>query len=193
MLEFDDLNIEQTVYFYKVVHCDWNWETSDLNETEYIEGFGTNEVYNYTYSFNTRQDYTHFWLILPNNDLKFKLSGNYIIQIFEDNDPNKLVLTRRIMVFENEVPIKITVKATAVVAERDTKQEIDFTVSTGRLNLFNVYEEIHAVILQNMRWDNAITNLQPKFLKGTELIYDFEKTNSFDVRIYFLMMKVTAR
>ena len=50
MLEFDDLNIEQTVYFYKVVHCDWNWETSDLNETEYIEGFGTNEVYNYTYS-----------------------------------------------------------------------------------------------------------------------------------------------
>ena len=180
MLEFDDLNIEQTIYFYKVVHCSWNWETSDLNENDYIEGFGTNEVYNYTYSFNTRKDYTHFWLILPNNDLKFKLSGNYIIQIFEDNNPDKLVLTRRIMVFENEVPIKMTVKASAVVAERDTKQEVDFTASTGRLNLFNVYEEIHAVILQNMRWDNAITNLQPKFLKGNELIYDFEKTNSFD-------------
>ena len=180
MLEFDDLNDEQSVYIYKVVHCSWEWETSDLNEFEYIAGFGTNEVYNSIYSVNTRQDYTHFWLTLPNYDIQFKLSGNYIIQVFEFNNPDSLVLTQRVMIFENEVPINIKVKATAVVADRDTKQEIDFTVSTGRLKLFNVFEEIHAVVLQNMRWDNAITNLQPKFLKGNQLIYDFEKANSFD-------------
>lgn len=179
-LEFDDLNDEQSIYFYRVVHCNWEWETSDLLQNDYVDGFGTNEIYNSTYSINTLQDYTHYWLTLPNYDLKFKLSGNYIIQVFENNNPDDLVLTQRVMVFENEVPISIEVKATAVVADRDTKQEIDFTVSTGRLKLFNVFEEIHAVVLQNFRWDNAITNLQPKFLKGNQLIYDFEKANSFD-------------
>jgi hypothetical protein len=180
MLEFDDLNNEQSVYFYKVVHCNWKWETSDLTEHDYIDGFGTNEVYNAEFSINTRQEYTHFWLVLPNYDLQFKLSGNYIIMVFENNNPDELVLTQRVMVFENEVSMSIKVKATGVVSDREIKQEIDFTVNTGRLKLFNVFEEIHAVVLQNMRWDNAITNLQPKFLNGSQLIYDFEKENSFD-------------
>ena len=179
-LEFDDLNDLQSIYFYKVIHCTWDWKTSDLNRNDYVDGFGSNEIYNSNYSFNTLQDYTHFSVTLPNNYLDFKLSGNYLIQVFTDNNPDSLVLTQRIMVYENETPVSVKVKATAVVADRETKQEVDFTVNTGRLKLFNVFDEIHVVLLQNMRWDNAITNLQPKFLNGNQLIYDFEKENSFD-------------
>lgn len=180
VLEFDDLNSEETVYFYKVIHCTWDWETSDIRETDYMKGFPVNEIYDYTYSFNTRVDYIHYALPLPNQDFEFVYSGNYIIKVFEDNDPSKVVLTRRIMVYEQEAPIDIRVKASSVVSERDVAQEVDFTVGTGRLNLFNVYDEIHTVVMQNMRWDNAKMNLQPKFMRGSELIYDHEQINSFN-------------
>lgn len=180
IIAFDDLTREQSTYYYRIFHCTWDWETSDMIESDYLEGFNTNELYTYEYSFNTNQDYIHYELTLPNNDLRIKRSGNYIVQIFENNDPNALVLTRRIMVYEPETIIQAKVKTTSVVADRETQQEIDFNVSTGRLKLYNVYEEIHAVILQNQRWDNAKMSLKPKFLKGNQLIYDFEKVNNFN-------------
>jgi hypothetical protein len=34
--------------------------------------------------------------------------------------------------------------------------------------------------MQNTRWDNAIVDLQPKFIKGNELVYDFEEKSTFE-------------
>lgn len=179
-LSFDDLNVEQSNYFYSIVHCNANWEESDLPLNDYMNGFNENELYNYAYSINTLQDFTHFSLELPNQDVELLLSGNYIIKVFEGLDHNKIVLTQRFMLYENEAKIKINVKASSVVADRDFKQEVDFDVNVGSLKVYNPYDEIKVIVLQNSRWDNAISNLQPKFIKGSQLVYDFEEKSSFD-------------
>jgi hypothetical protein len=145
-----------------------------------MTGFNENELYNYSYSVNTLQDYTHFDLDLPNRDVEFLVSGNYIIKVIEGMDQEKVVITQRFMVYENEATVKIKVKSSSVVADRDYRQEVDFNVNVGRLSVFNPFEEIKVVVMQNNRWDNAIIGLQPKFIKGSELIYDFEEKSSFD-------------
>ncbi|MEL6719902.1 MAG: type IX secretion system plug protein domain-containing protein, partial [Bacteroidota bacterium] len=38
-LSFDDLDYDVQNYFYRVVHCDMDWEVSGLSELEYIDGF----------------------------------------------------------------------------------------------------------------------------------------------------------
>lgn len=177
---FDDLNDEQSAYYYSLVHCDANWKTSDLILNDYMKGFGENELYDYDYSRITLQDYTHFSLELPNRDLEILVSGNYIITVFEGMDHSKLILSQRFIVYETEVIVNINVKSSSVVADRDYRQEVDFTVRVGRLSVFNPYDEIKVVVMQNMRWDNAIYGLQPKFIKGSELVYDFEERSSFD-------------
>ena len=177
---FDDLNDEQSTYYYSIQHCTSDWESSDIQLFDYMKGFNENELYEYSYSVNTLQDYTHFSLELPNREVELLLSGNYIIKVFEGMDQSKLVLTQRFIIYENEVSIKINVKTSSVVADKDYRQEVDFTVNTGRLKVFNPFEEIKVLVMQNMRWDNAIYGLQPKFIKGSELIYDFEEKSSFD-------------
>ncbi len=41
------------------------------------------------------------------------------------------------------------------------------------------YTDAHLVILQNGRWDNALTTLKPKYINGPVYNYDFEEGNLF--------------
>ena len=51
-LSFDDLRRENSIYNYTVIHCDANWEKSDLEQNEYIEGFFEDELFDFEYSSN---------------------------------------------------------------------------------------------------------------------------------------------
>ena len=53
-------------------------------------------------------------------------------------------------------------------------QEIDFIVNHEKMPLRNPKQEIHAVVLQNGRWDNAITQISPLFIRGTQLVFDYQ-------------------
>src|SRR5690606_29702553 len=42
------------------------------------------------------------------------------------------------------------------------------------------YDNIKVVLMQNYRWDNAITGLVPRYINGTLLDYNYEEENVFD-------------
>ena len=178
-LSFDDLSGEYKSLYYTVVHCNAKWEPSNCAVTDYIEGFTEQSISNYSFSRNTLQKYTHYETSLPHESFRVLLSGNYIVKVYEDSDQEKLVLTRRFMVYENKVTLTGDVHAPTIVADRNYKQEIDFTVSYTTDEITNPFQEIYPVILQNGRWDNAVTGLQPQFLMNQELRYDYEDVNVF--------------
>ena len=62
---FDDLSSETNSYTYKIVHCDPDWNNSNLSSFTYLTGFFSNPLDNYEYSFNTVVPYTRFTLNLP--------------------------------------------------------------------------------------------------------------------------------
>lgn len=74
---FDDLSSETNSYTYKIVHCDPDWNNSNLSSFTYLTGFFSNPLDNYEYSFNTVVPYTRFTLNLPNEEVGIKLSGNF--------------------------------------------------------------------------------------------------------------------
>src|SRR5690606_23417006 len=41
------------------------------------------------------------------------------------------------------------------------------------------FGEIHVAMLQNMRWDDLRTGFKPRFMRGTELVYDFPEQGLF--------------
>src|SRR5450759_2428484 len=69
ILEFDDLADETTHYTYTLIHCSAGWEPSDLVNTEYLSGLPENEIRDYRFSRNALQNYKHYRLSLPNDDV----------------------------------------------------------------------------------------------------------------------------
>ena len=57
---FDDLSSETNSYTYKIVHCDPDWNNSNLSSFTYLTGFFSNPLDNYEYSFNTVVPYTRY-------------------------------------------------------------------------------------------------------------------------------------
>ncbi len=179
-LHFDDLKSEFQIYSYKYIHCNANWEPSGLTKQEYLSGFFNGYIEDYKYSFNTLFRYINYSIKIPNQETQFTLSGNYLLVVYANNDEEDLVLSKRFYVVDKKVDIQSKIHIATLARYRDYKQEIDFTINHQNYNIQDPYSELKVVISQNRRWDNAITNLKPIFVRSPELIYNYEEENLFD-------------
>lgn len=179
-LAFDDFETSVKDLYYAIIHCDANWQPSGLMEQEYLDGFYTYNLTQYKFSFNTYQNYIHYRLELPNANTKIRRSGNYLVKIYMNNDPEQLVLTRRFQVYEDLVTINAQFKRPQDPEQRNYKQEIDFNVLYGSLNVPDPFSDLKIVVLQNNRWDNALRDLKPMFVKDKELVFDLDEPQIFN-------------
>jgi hypothetical protein len=179
ILQFDDLDADYKNYTYTIIHCDALWQPTNLMQFEFIDGFYEDRIEHYAFSRNTRTGFTNYWLEFPNRNMRPKISGNYILKVFVDGNENQVAFTRRFMVFEQNVIVEATVNQATDLNFRATHQEIDFIITTSRLAIANPYRDMKVVITQNGRWDNAITGLQPRMVRGNQFVFDYEQGNLF--------------
>lgn len=180
ILRFDDLGGGFENYYYSVTHCSFEWEPSGLLASEYLRGFQEISITEISQSFNTVQNYTHYEASWPNDMSQPLLSGNYLLKVYAEGQQDAPVFTRRIVVTEQLTRFRPNVRAATVVSERRYRQEVDFDLIQAEFKIYEPYRDLHVAILQNHRWDNTITDLQPVFMKGNELVYDFDEENNFD-------------
>ncbi len=179
-LMFDDLDGESKNYRFTIIHCDARWNPTDrLLQSEYINGFFDDNINDYQYSKNTIQKYVHYELIFPTENLKPSKSGNYLLKVFLDYDQNNVVLTKRFMVIDEKINILPDIHHATIINDYNYKQEIDFSIQTPGYQIINPYNDLKVVLLQNDRWDNAITKLKPLYVKDNELVYDYDQDNVF--------------
>ncbi len=176
-LSFDDLNADEYDYSYKIEHCDMNWELSNLMESEFIDGYAEERIRNYENSFNTLQPYTHYKVVLPNENTRLKISGNYIISILDEN--SDVVFKRKFVVYRPQVRVGVAIFKSRDISYLNTKQAVEFTINHPNLLINNPSEEIFPVIIQNGNWQTAIKGLKPQFYRGTQLLYKYNKETSF--------------
>lgn len=180
MLEFDDLDADFKYYYYTVIHCNADWTPSEgISQFDYLDGFLEEEITDYEYSQNVTVPYTHYRLSLPNKYTKFKLSGNYLLKIYLNNDPNDLVITRRFMVTEEMVTAMMRPQKSSDVSTLATHQEVAVTVKHKDFRIANPANELRVVVLQNGRWDNAKLISEPTFQMAEELIFNSPGQISF--------------
>lgn len=178
-VHFDDMENDFRDFYYTVVHCEWNWGISDLDQSDYLTGFYENQISEYDQSFNTIIDYTHYSFEFPNDMCGLKMSGNYLLVVYEDNDLENLLFTHRFVVYEELITVSSKVKEPTIVGDRRYNQEVDITLFHQEYPIHNPYNDLHICILQNNRWDNAITSLEPRFVKDKEIVFDYEEENNF--------------
>ena len=178
-LKFDELSDGVTNFVYTVTHCDEEWYPSRLVQSEYMEGFMENPINDYAASINTTTKYTNYLLSLPNENVRFLVSGNYLLSVFEEGKKDSPVLTRRFYVVEPLADIKGEVKKSTFEGFKGRDQEIDFDMTYSRIGIQDPRTEIKVVVMQNSRTDNCLTKLKPLFVRDNQLSYDLSRENVF--------------
>lgn len=179
-LGFDELTDESANYFYKFIHCDYNWQPSQLHESDYTDGFFYEQVSDFKPSFNTYQVFYHYSTIFPTPQMRITKSGNYIVMVYDNNAPDIPVITWRFRVIEPLVSITSNIHRATIIDQRNARQEIDFNIDYGDYRIQNPYADLKVVLQQNGRWDNCIKELKPLFMKAHELEYNYEEENVFN-------------
>lgn len=177
-LEFDLLNASNIDIRYEVILCTKNWEKSQLFANEYIKSIGIHRIENTQNSVNTSIPYVHYQATFPNENLRFLVSGNYIVQVFNDNS-NELLFQKRFMIIENLVKLDAEEKQPSIVEFMDTHQEIDVTITPFGFSIPNPENDLQITILQNGRWDNKVTLHKPSHISSDVLLFDYERENLF--------------
>nr|WP_320118373.1 DUF5103 domain-containing protein [uncultured Marinifilum sp.] len=179
LFSFDEINKDIQDYSYRIIHCDKNWYSSQLSEFDYIDGFTENQINNYEHSFNTNVNYVHYELKIPNKDIQLKLSGNYVIEVYEDFDPEKVIIRQRFMILDTKVELMGEIKHPIAIDKRETHQEVDFSILHSNFNIDNPHLDLHVILSQNDRLDGSERILKPIFIRKNELVFDYESENVF--------------
>ena len=178
LLTFDDLYADEADYYYRIEHCNYDWTPSNLVKNQYLDGLDNQRILQYDNSLASIQPYTAYRLELPNRFTRMRLSGNYILKIFDNTD--QIVFSRRFIIFNNAVNVGGIVKRPRDPKFLNTGQRIEFTVNAGDFELVNPLQEVKVSILQNSNFNTAIHNIRPQFVSGRQLIYKYEKETSFE-------------
>ncbi|MCX6350755.1 MAG: DUF5103 domain-containing protein [Bacteroidetes bacterium] len=178
-LHFDELVNNPKDYQFTIIHCDANWRPSQLIKSEFIEGMFTDYLSGYQVSTGTYKGYVHYRLAFPSQNMKPKISGNYLLKIFLDNEKN-VVITRRFYVVQKDMNVSGEMLRPSSPRYNDTKQQISFTINTNEMNVGDPFNDIKVVIRQNWRPDNELANLKPKYVEGKKLIYNYDDEALFD-------------
>ena len=182
-LTFDWLELggEQEIYEElnaKIIHCNADWRQSRLNSLDYLYEFNEFPITNEQLSFNTKVPFAHYRWVLP----KVKMPGNYVILVYEGSNEDNALFTKRFMVYDPLINIRAQVVRSSGVSDRDTRQQIEFTIDYQKLEVLNPYDDISVVVRQNQQWFNAVTDLKPTFVREDikELEYrQFDLENNF--------------
>lgn len=176
-LSFDVIGSNNEYFQYTLIHCDQAWQPTNMQQSLYLKGMSFDNINDFKFSTNTYVKYVHYNLLLPNDNMKPTIAGNYIVKVYRNFDETDLVLTRRFMVLNNQTKIAATAKPASLAEYRFTKQELNFTIDYNATLIPNPLQDIKVVILQNNRWDNALRDINPQFASNGKLDYNyFDKT-----------------
>lgn len=179
-IHFDDLSAKIKNYSYTYQLCDANWNVLDLNQLDYIQGFTQNRLNQYRASSIAQVRYIHYQALLPDKNCIPSKSGNYLFKVFMNGDTSKLAFTRRLLVFDNNIPVALKIAQPFNSQLMRTHQKVQFSIDKSKLNVLNPQQQIKVVVLQNYKWNTAVTGMQPQFMRNNIYEYNGERDFLFE-------------
>ena len=177
-LSFDDLYGDEADYYYTITQYNYDWSApSDLGKAEYLNGMDNQRIITYENSFNTLQLYSHYRQVFPNRFNQITKSGNYLISVL--NDENEIVFSRRIIIYEEQVAVGLSIRRARDFDSLNQKQNVEMSINYGDRILQNPIQNVKVTLFQNGNWKTSISNIKPQYTLGSELIYRYNKETQF--------------
>lgn len=178
VFKFDQLSSNPKNYQYTLVQCDEDWNPSRLATSEYMAGFQQNPINDYALSINTTIPFVNYRILLPNEDVKILVSGNYLLKVWEQGNMDKPLIVRQFYVTEKLAEIAGEVQKSPFEGYYGANQQVAFAVNFPNSLVTDPLNEIKTVVMQNSRRDNKLVLPKPTFIRQNQLVYE-DKANTF--------------
>ncbi len=170
-LHFDDMDADVKYYYYTLELRNADWSAVQMGYFDYIKGFTQQRINTYRVSSALLTRYTHYSAMLPDRNMVPTKSGNYVLKVFLNGDSSQLAFTRRILVVENRMAVATQIQQPFNQQAFRTHHRLLVNVSTKGIDIRYPQQQVHLYALQNFRWDNALQNIPPTYLKQDMLSF----------------------
>ena len=189
---FDEMSHTYHRYTYRVVHCNADWSQSELFPIDYLEGFNDQPIEDWQTSENTTQLYSHYQFYLPNDDVSLKVSGNYKVEVYDDEaDDDTPIALFGFLVVEPRVGIEAQVSSDTEIDRNATHQQVSFKVNYAGYDISSPATETKVRVFQNRRLDNFIDGIKPTYITSGQLEYVHNRELIFEAGNEFRRFEVT--
>ena len=175
-IDFDDLTHTYRRLTYRLVHCEADWKLSvGLFESDVVDGFiAGNTIDDVKESILTNTLYTHYHLDIPNDKCRPKLSGNYRLSVYDedDNSADRPLLTACFMLTEpaeSSMGVRLNITTQTDQSINREHQQAEMQVDYGNYMVSNPQQQIKTVVLQNRNWLDARWNSKPQYVMSNSL------------------------
>ena len=170
-ISFDDLTHAYRRYTYSIEHCEADWTASDqIFTSDYVEGFSEgNTIGPGEESVNTDTLYTHYRLTIPNAECSLKMSGNYRLTVYDEDNGNEKVLEAEFMVVEPLMQIGLGATTNTDIDLNDSHQQLSMSLNYGSERVTDPAGQIYTVVTQNNSAFGAKVNPKPNMVNNKGL------------------------
>lgn len=178
---FDELSHNYHRLTYHLEHCEADWTTSEeVFESDWLAGFNDNQIEDYQNSVNTTVLYTHYELKIPNERCHLKMSGNYRLTVFDEDEENEKVLEVEFYVLEPKMDIGMSVTTNTDIDHNISHQQVSMTLRYNDIRVNNIEEEIRTVVMQNWQERTARHDVKPNLINNRGLSWEHNRRLIFD-------------
>lgn len=166
---------------YKLIYCNADWtENNSLSHLDYLEGYDDNLIDDYATSFNTTMSYTHYGLRIPNEDVRPKISGNYVVLIYdEDLGEDNVLLTACFSVVDRKISVAPKVSSITDIDANNKHQQVSFDLKYDFV-IRDIQNDLKVFVRQNNRLDNERQNIKPTHIQPSTLRYEHNRNLIFE-------------
>lgn len=169
---FDRMAEDSDDLRYRLIHCNADWSRSQLVESEYLPSFNDTRIEDYAFSQNTFIHFTNYRITIPNEEMTPTVSGNYLLQVYDEDSPDEVLLQARFSLCEPLAAVSGKADAHTDRGVNDLYQQLSLAVDVGQAGVRDMYNDVTLVVRQNGS-DNAMAILRhPQRVEGTTLIYE---------------------
>ncbi len=180
-VEFDVLVTDLPQLYFTITHCNADWSTSLIPESEYLNGFNRMNIDNCESSYNTLTSYVHYSVLLPNDLLCPLISGNYVLNVYDyDSESGIPALSACFFVTEERVEVAGSVSGITLDDYKDKHQQLKISLKNDGFRVSNPQSEIRIIIQQNGRRDNQKQITNPLYMNNSEIVYANSKDLIFE-------------
>lgn len=172
VISFDELTDEASYLRAMLIHCNADWQPSNLVDSEFIDGFNETEIDDYAFSQNTFIHYVNYRLTIPSENLRPTRSGNYLLQVYNEDDPDIVILQTRFSISESRLAVDGFVTGRTDRGYNDSWQQLELKIDAGDYPVRDPFSDIIVEISQNGNPESIRHITRPLRIDGKTLIYE---------------------
>lgn len=171
VITFDELTSERSYLCYSLFHCNADYQPSQLLDHEYLAGFNKADVEDVGFSRTTFCQYVNYRITLPDGDMQPLVSGNYLLVVYREDDPDDIILQARFSVSEESVAVAAQATTHTDRGNDGMFQQLDIELDTQNLAGIDPFSELIVAVEQNGVPQSRVLISNPLRVEPSKILY----------------------